>query len=708
MKPLLLLAALALPAVSFAGTGWTNTVAGAQQFLEPANWDEGDVNGVFPAEWTSSSSATHSIRLTNDWTGTIRFLGSIVKEVTFAGYNAANTRGEARTITLTDDLVIQPAVSQYTDSRITFDANVGFDLGGKTRTLFGNGILGTKLRFNGPFSNGNLVLDGDGSAMALLGAAAVDGDVVLRPNTTLSADYPGSATFVKRANDVELHRAILSVNARNASDTARFGALAVTGIDAPSVSILQVTHNNKVAAFSADALSVANGGTLAVMATDLGAAESAAKGCNVYFASAPAIAGSGSSGSVSAPVVVGVVAITNSTISKATLAGADNSGYVYANQPVLATYDEMVGIRALSATETSEAVSGDEAVNLVVPSATTLSLEADATINSLQLRAGAYNTASQKITGDKTLTVQSGMVLATPPKDGAKIDVALDFKNATGRFIAGGPKNYAVVLSRSVAGSGGLVFSKTLQTSWDTAIVPSTNAKGFDVSGSSGSTYTGDTWVQCIVEAGSSDFLPHGSARPGNTIANGSLNFNAIAVNGLFGTGLVRGTTLAVGEDGSDGDFSGTMSVTTVNKVGTGTQRLAGTATGTLNANAGTLLVDGALTGSANVADGGAIGGDGSISGGLTFSKGALLAVSIADGSAPCLHVAGAVTGPGAVSVSAEGRVSDNFKACVLRSGTDLPSALRCATKGYRLELRENDTELWLLKNPRATVIVVK
>ena len=232
MKPILLLAALALPVVASAGTGWTNTVGGAQQFLDPANWDEGDVNGVFPAEWTSSSSATHSIRLTNDWTGTIRFLGGIVKEVTFAGFNASNTRGEARTITLDGDLVLAPAVSQYSDSRLTFDANIGFDLGGATRTILGNGVLGTKLRFNGPISNGDLVLDGDGAAMALLGAGAVDGDVVLRPNTTLSADYPGSATMVKRANDVELHRATLSVNARNASDTARFDALSVTGAEA--------------------------------------------------------------------------------------------------------------------------------------------------------------------------------------------------------------------------------------------------------------------------------------------------------------------------------------------------------------------------------------------------------------------------------------------------------------------------------------------
>ncbi|MBR0056719.1 MAG: hypothetical protein IJP66_05260 [Kiritimatiellae bacterium] len=123
-------AALALPGAAIAGTGWTQTAGGVQQFFDPDNWDEGDVNGIFPAGWTSSSSATHSIRLTNDWTGTIQFLGDIVKEVTFAGFNASNTRAEARTITLDGDLVLAPAVSQYSDSRLTFDPNIGFDLGG--------------------------------------------------------------------------------------------------------------------------------------------------------------------------------------------------------------------------------------------------------------------------------------------------------------------------------------------------------------------------------------------------------------------------------------------------------------------------------------------------------------------------------------------------------------------------------------------------
>ena len=259
-KAIALLMSICLGAfASFAGTGWIQTTGGAQQFLDPANWDEGDVNGVFPAGWTSGTASTHSIRITNDWSGTIRFYGNIVKEITFAGYNAANTKAEARTITLTDDLVIQPAVSQYSDSRLTFDANIGFNLGGVTRTFFGNSAIGGKLRFNGPISNGNLVIDGDGAIISLLSTSAVDGNVTVRPNTTFAFDYPGAANTVKRAGNVELRRSTLSVNTHNYDHTSQIDALTVTGEDVPGVSFLQAAHNNKVVVFEVGSLSITNG-----------------------------------------------------------------------------------------------------------------------------------------------------------------------------------------------------------------------------------------------------------------------------------------------------------------------------------------------------------------------------------------------------------------------------------------------------------------
>ena len=129
-----------------------------------------------------------------------------------------------------------------------------------------------------------------------------------------------------------------------------------------------------------------------------------------------------------------------------------------------------------------------------------------------------------------------------------------------------------------------------------------------------------------------------------------------------------------------------------------------------LQADAGTLILDGTLSeSSVTVANGAAFGGGGTVAaGGVTFAEGSAFAVSITNNAAPCLTVSGAVTGSPAVEVSAEGRVRDDFSACILRAGSVLPSTFTCATKGYRLELREEGTELWLIKNPVAMLIVVK
>lgn len=665
-------------------TGWTNTTAGAQQFLDPANWVDGDINGVFSSEWSSDTSNTHSIRLTNDWTGAIKFYGNIYKEITFAGYNAAGNRGEARTITLTDDLVIQPAVSQYTDSRLTFDANIGFDFGGVTRTFFGNSAIGGKLRFNGPISNGNLVIDGDGAIISLLSTSAVDGNVTVRPNTTFAFDYPGAANTVKRAGNVELRRSTLSVNTHNYDHTSQIDALTVTGEDVPGVSFLQAAHNNKVVVFEVGSLSITNGGMLAVMANDLAAATDATKGTRVFLTNTSSLSGSGAIGTTSAPILKDVVIGVNSSIDKIV-------GQYGANQPVLATYDTTLGIRKLAAAETSETVSGGDAVNLVVPSASTLTLDADATVNSLQMWADGYNSASEIITGDFKLTVQSGMVLATAPKTGAKIDVALDFGTNTGRLIASGSVNYAVDITKPIYGTAGLVLTKGMVPSYDTLVVPSSSARGFNVTSSSGSTYTGDTYVQCIVEAGSSDFLPHGS-RSGDAIVNGCLSFDAIALNGLYGTGAVRGTTLTVGEDGSDSRFAGSAYLTS-----------------SLNITNSTFVLDGSVTqGAVNVAAGAAIGGSGGITNNLVFASGAKLAVTVVDGVATCLAVAGTVSGgPVTVNANVTGKTCRDAQ-CILKSDNEITATFVKGAGIGSLELRNGGTELWATPKVSGFAIIIQ
>ena len=685
MKKLILFAALALPAAAFAGTGWTNTVGGAQRFLDPANWDEGDVNGVFPAEWTPAAATT--IQLTNDWTGSLSFLGSIAKDTTFAGRNAQNNRDESHTITLDGDLLVRPSASA---GKLIFNATVGLDLGGVERTVETySPSSADKFRVNGPITNGDLVLAGNGAGMTLVGAAAVSGDVSIGPNTTLAVNWATAGSTVRRADDVELRRATLAVSAYRGNDTAEFGALTVSGQDAPGVSVLTINPGSYIATVRADSLSITNGGTIAVMATAL--ADDATTSSRLVFPvdAAPALAGdAGTAGTPGVAVLPGVVV---GTAYNALPTGTINNSENY-NGLFLATYDPTFGVRRLAAGETSTAVSPDEAVNLVVNTGDPLVLDNDATINSLQLLATNYRNAVPSISGDGKLTVKSGMILATVVKNGATIDVALDFGEKTGRIVAAGPTGEQVALSKPVYGSGGLVLAKCLTTAFDTTVAPSSSGRGFAISTSADAgTYTGDTWIQSIVSLGSSPFLPHGT-RSGNTIVNGCLSFGTISINGLYGSGAVRGTTLTVGEDGSDGRFAGTAYLTSA-----------------LNVGGGRFFLDGSIPqGNVSVAADAAIVGSGGITNNLAFAEGGLFAVEIAGGAAPCLSVAGDITGAPAVSVSATDRVRDDFKACILRCDSPIEATFRCATKGYKLELREGDTELWLIKNPTAMLIVVK
>jgi hypothetical protein len=198
--------------------------------------------------------------------------------------------------------------------------------------------------------------------------------------------------------------------------------------------------------------------------------------------------------------------------------------------------------------------------------------------------------------------------------------------------------------------------------------------------------------VQCIVEAGSSDFLPHGS-RSGDTIVNGCLSFDTIALNGLYGTGAVRGTTLTVGEDGSDSVFAGTATLTSA-----------------LNITNGTFVLDGTVTqGAVNVAAGAALGGSGGITNDVTFADGAKLAVTVADGVASCLTVAGTVSG-GSVTVDAKVK-SGKWKTAqrVLTSGTSMDEMTFVKGAGVgSLELRNNGTELWATPKTSAFCIVIR
>lgn len=682
MFMLLALAAVAFPSSAFAGTGWKTNDGGALQFLDPANWNEGDINGIFPAGW--APTAALSLRLTNDWTGTLTFLGSVAQKTTFCGYKDDNTRSQNRTITLNGDILIQPSASA---NQLIFDSFVGFDLGGETRVFrLCSPSSADKFRVQGQFTNGDAIIEGGGGIM-LLEAASFSGNVKICENTTLLVNYANNNHDVTRANNVEINRGILSVNAYTGDDIARFGAIDVSGKSVSGVSIISVSDNkrNHISTLSAQSFSAKDGGVLALMAKNL--AGDGASASRVFFTTAPASAGSGQPGTSGARVLLDLVAGASNS---------ENDLYGYgATQPQLATYDDTLGVRALSSSETAEAVSGEDAVNLVVPSATTIELSDGATVNSLQMRSDAFDSTSPQITGEGVLTVESGMILAVAPKDGAKIDVPLDFGGATGRIVVGGATKgaYRAIISKPVAGSGGLVLTKLAQTSYDHTIKTSSNAIGVDASNSGQSTYTGDTYVQCIVNLGSSSFLPHGT-RSGNTILNGSLNFNTIAVNGLYGIGKIYGTTLTVGEDGSDSDFDGSV------------EELK-----TLNIVGGKFNLDGTVAqGAVNVARGAAIGGTGTISTSLNFADGAKLTRKVSGtGLEEPLKVATVTTNEvAAITVEADANTWKD-ESCLLKvTGDSTLTGLKFArgkNMGH-LEIRAEGKELWSRKANALCIII--
>lgn len=687
MFMLLALAAVAFPSSAFAGTGWNINDGGSLQFLDPANWNEGDINGIFPAGW--APDAALSLRFTNDWTGTLTFLGSIAKDTTFYGRKNDDSGAQNRTITLDGDMLIQPSAAA---GKLIVDATVGFDLGGETRKFLCYAPSSAdKFRVAGPIANGNLILGGNGAGMTLVGDTAVGGDVTVLPNTTLAVNWATPGSTVRHANDVELHRATFAVSAYKGDDTAVIDALRVSGKDAAGVSVLTLAHNNHIGTLAAAALEIKDGGTLAVMANDLGAAAGATAATRLLFATAPSLAGdAGAAGTPGVAVLPGVVL---GTAANALPTGTINNSENY-NGLFLATYDETLGVRRLSDDEIAYDVSGTEAVNLVVTNGAPLAITDDAEVNSLQLVARHYRHAVPEISGEGTLTVKSGMVLMTVPKNGANLNVGVDFGTVQGRFIAVGPHGEQAKILKAVHGTGGLVFSKGMAMNFDTTVAASSSCRGFAIS--SAADYTGDTYVQCMVEIGSYDFLPHGSTRSGNTIVNGCLSFGTIAINGLYGTGAVRGTTLTVGEDGSDSCFAG-----------------IGYLTSALNIAGGKFDLEGTIAqGAVNVARGAAIGGTGTISTSLNFASGAkLVRKVVGTGLEDPLEVAAITAAEGsAITVEADANTWKT-ESCLLKvtgySTLDRPGLKFARGKNMgHLEIRAEGKELWSRKANALCIIV--
>ena len=112
--------------------------------------------------------------------------------------------------------------------------------------------------------------------------------------------------------------------------------------------------------------------------------------------------------------------------------------------------------------------------------------------------------------------------------------------------------------------------------------------------------------------------------------------------------------------------------------------------------------------GAVNVAAGAALGGSGGITNTVTFAGGAKLAVAVTDGVASCLTVAGAVSGgPVTVNANVTGRKWRDTQ-CILKSDNAITATFVKGTGVGKLELRNEDTELWATPKRSSFCVVVR
>ena len=712
MKPTTLLAALAalaIPVSAFAGTGWIQTayadrINNAYDFFDSANWDEGDVNGLF-GSGLGTGKTTQYIKFGQDWTNAFSFTHSNEANLTFVGDGTRNA-----TWFVPGDMVFAP---QTTKGVITFgNENAGrafiLDLGGAKRRFELGGTAG--YAFANAVTNGDLDVESTAPAVSLrYSGAKIDGDLGFSGTKLQFDSGKNGESGAVRARNLVFRGQEFEVKGNNTvhAEDGIDGDFIVEG-SSGALKLLSVLAGTAGASFTAGALSITNNALLGIRGAGLGGTPGAGV-ANVFFETAPETVGG--AGGTECPVIPGVVASPITGEYKNAILG-------YAYDSSLATYDAATGVRPLDfSTEfvsTADAVvSGRE--NLLVGHGKTIAVSGDVTVNSVVFQGGETNVASTLSgTDGSVLHVTSGQVLVGYHRNTTPvISVPVSFTNRPGCISFACGKN--TTWSGSIGGNRGIVLS------WFNCTT--NQANGITISGNHA--YTGDTFVNAtlFVELNAKVF-PFGE-RTGDVYVRGVVGFKGSSkgsdkvhpvVNGLYGDGTFKRASynvdVDIGDNDADGDFDGTVAdFNNVYKIGAGTQRFGGpvNCNTTFNVNAGTALIDDALTvPTATVAAGATIGGGGSISGDLDFAEGSFLAVAVANGAAPCLDVAGAVTGSAQVAVSAEGRIRDDFAACILRSASPLSESYRCATKGYQLELREGDTELWLRKTSTALLIVVK
>lgn len=380
-------------------------------------------------------------------------------------------------------------------------------------------------------------------------------------------------------------------------------------------------------------------------------------------------------------------------------------------------------------------------VNVRLPVGSTTEIASDTTVNAVFMQGSNPNKGSTYLTGGKTLTISSGVIVMGYHRNAAPYvqcaNINFGGKPGVVNFAKGKGSNW----QSAIHGSAGAIFFQC-----DLISENNSNGTGVTISGenASASTLTGDVIIHGKVVNNSDNTFPGGTARPGNIYANGycKLLDGTYGFNGVFGIGALfradNSDTIVIGANGADGDFAGTLiSTTKIIKESSGRQRLSGASshTGATTVSAGVLQLDGSFTASAvTVASGATLAGCGTFGQGVTLQDGAKLEVGSAqlgaddavmnfDGGlalsgnaaatfkvigsdAVASFEASSVAGTGTLTVSLDSGALKSGDYLLAKSDAGIPFAYARGVNCGPLSLRSNGTELWMTKSAGLSIIV--
>lgn len=711
---------LTLPVSTLAQSmGWIQTTTGTYQYFDTNNWLNGEINGVFGTNIASKFYPT--ITFTNDF--------DIVGNTFIFDYYSPGEpvfvfRGDGTDVTaaLKSDFIAQPT---YYKGSLTFGSTTAgqafnFDLGGATRAI--NSKLPVYI-YN-TIANGTLLKTGTGDLYLQRNASAATANIRIDTGYVYFDSSVSGITGGVRAAAADLHTSYLNIKGNNGVDSVDTVAGDITTDGSPNggAAFITVDAGTKSTLLHASELVRANSGLVVLRGDNFGDTPGAGIG-NFFVDTPPAlIGGNGSEGGTSLSIVPWAVGSKTTT-------GGGNASY----DQTFVTYEAGNGFRPLDLTTeyTNEVASGSVTwQNVRVPNTTNWTLTADTTINALLLQGSYYNVSNTVVSGSGTLTVRSGMVImGYHGQKSPVIEAPLDFGAQQGVIgYAQGKNSY---IKGNISGSGGIVFYQ-----------PTTSPSSGNLSVQGSCDYTGDTYVLGFV-AMPDNTLPHGS-RLGDIYAFSKLMINNATMNGLNGTGNLNkpnsgGGTIQIGDNDSDGDFSGNITQfgnLAIVKIGAGTQRFGGTCSyqGTTTVSGGTLIIDGSITSTTTVQTNAILRGAGTIDKAgttLTVDNGAMLApgdatgigtmtvlqgdVAFADGSRmeatvgqsgnSLLQVAGNVTGSGTIPVTVNG---EGIGKWLIMQATSIAPDFVSATSGVVLTLENGDTEVWAERLNPVTVIIIR